>query len=157
MKPLSITLLIISLLLNIAFAFLIFTKDPMKLQGEKSWVDLYSDDADATIKFLSDNLGIKLVSASKETGIDYRVIKSEKGLFPYAGVMQIDENFKKKGLVPHATIYLTVKNYDEMSKQFTENGAKPVMENMVVDNMKFGIFVIPGGLDVGIIQYNFKR
>lgn len=152
-KILLAVVLSLSILMNIVTLYVIISKNPMKLQGEKSWVDLYSSDSDATVKFLNENLGIKVVATSNEGGMDYRVIKSESGMFPYAGVMQISEEYKKQGLVPHATIYLTVKDYDKMHKQFLEKGAKAVIENKVIENMKFGIYVIPGGLDIGIIQY----
>ena len=156
-KILFISVLTISLLLNAATAYVILAKNPMKVQGEKSWVDMYTDDADATEKFLNENLGIKVVQTSNEDGMDYRVIKAKDGLFPYAGIMQICDEMKKENIVPHSTVYFTVKNYDAMSKQFRENGAQVLLDGMVMEGMKFGFFIIPGGIDIGIVQYGVKE
>ena len=152
-KAVFITVLVISLLMNILTLYMILAKNPMNVQGDKSWVDLYSSDAGATVKFLNENLGIKVVSEYNYNGMDYRIIKAKDGIFPYAGVMQICDKLKKQGLTPHATIYLTVKNYEEIHKKFIEQGAKPILEKTKVKDMIFGIYIIPGGLDVGIIQY----
>lgn len=146
--------LAVSLLLNAMTVYVIFAKNPMKIQGDKSWTDLYTNDIDATYKFLNENLDVQSMAIPDNgKGIDYRVIKAKNGMFPYAGLMQIDEKQKKEGLKPHSTIYLTVENYDEMHKKFIKNGAKPQLENFKVRDMKFGIYVIPGGLDIGIVQY----
>lgn len=154
MKILLYTILSISLLLNALTAYIVIAKNPMKVQGDKSWTDLYTYDIDATYKFLNENLGIQTFKTPENgKGIDYKVIKANGGIFPYAGLMQIDEEHKKEGLKPHAAIYITVDNYDEMHKKFIEQGAKALLENYTVNNMKFGIYVIPGGLDIGIVQY----
>jgi len=157
-KVLLIGTLVISLLLNLITAYIIFAKNPMVVQGDKSWVDMYTNDADATEKFLNENLGIKVVDRSKEdSGMDYRVIQAKDGLFPYAGIMQICDKMKKDKVTPHSTAYFTVKNYDAMSKQFQEKGAKVLLDGMVLEGMKFGFFVIPGGLEIGIVQYGVKE
>ncbi len=157
LKILLISVLTISLLLNLATAYVIFAKNPTMVQGDKSWVDMYSNDAGATEKFLNENLGIKVVQRNNDNGMDYRVIQAKDGLFPYAGIMQICDKMKKDNVVPHATVYFTVKNYDEMSKQFQKNGAKVLLDGMVLQGMKFGFFLIPGGIDVGIVQYGVKE
>lgn len=156
-KVLFISVLTVSLLLNALTAYVIFAKNPMKVQGDKSWVDMYTSDADATEKFLNENLGIQVVQTNKENGMDYRVIKAKGGIFPYAGIMQISDEMKKENVQPHATVYFTVKDYDKMSKQFQDNGAKVLLDGMVMEGMKFGFFVIPGGIDIGIVQYGVKE
>lgn len=154
MKILLYTLLAVSLFLNALTAYIVIAKNPMKIQGDKSWTDLYTNDIDATQKFLKDNLDVNVVKTpDNKMGIDYRVVKAKDGIFPYAGLMQISNEHKKEGLKPHATVYLTVKNYEEMHKKFIEQGAKPEVENLKVNNMIFGVYVIPGGLDIGIVQY----
>lgn len=154
MKIFLNVVLAVSLLLNAMTVYVIFAKNPMKIQGDKSWTDLYTNDIEATYKFLNENLDVQTMAIpDNRKGIDYRVIKAKNGMFPYAGLMQIDEKHKKEGLKPHATIYVTVDNYDQMHKKFVENGAKPQLENFKVRDMKFGIYVIPGGLDIGIVQY----
>lgn len=146
--------LAVSLLINAMTAYIIFAKNPMKVQGDKSWTDLYTNDIDATLKFLSDNLDIQVTKTPDNgMGIDYRVLKAKNGIFPYAGLMQISEEHKNEGLKPHAAIYITVDDYDKMDKKFIEQGAKPQLQNLKVNNMIFGIYVIPGGLDIGIVQY----
>ncbi len=156
-KILLISVLTVSLLLNAATAYIILAKNPTKIQGEKSWIDMYTNDANATEKFLNENLGIKVVQTSNANGMDYRIIKAKDGMFPYAGIMQICDKMKKENVQPHATVYFTVKDYDAMSKQFQEKGAKVLLDGMVVENMKFGFFIIPGGIDVGIVQYGVKK
>lgn len=154
MKILLYIVLAVSLLLNAVTLYIVLAKNPMKVQGDKSWTDLYTYDIDATYKFLHDNLDVQVMkSPENPNGNDYRVIKAKNGIFPYAGLMQISEEYRKEGLKPHATIYITVDNYDETHKKFVEQGAKPQLENFQVNNMKFGIYVIPGGLDIGIVQY----
>lgn len=154
MKILLYVILSVSLLLNALTAYVIVAKNPMKIQGDKSWTDLYTNDIDATYKFLNENLDIQVMKTPENNmDIDYRVIKAKDGIFPFAGLMQIDKEHKKDGLKPHAAIYLTVNDYDEMSKKFKGQGAKPEVENIQVHNMKFGIYTIPGGLDIGIVQY----
>lgn len=156
-KVLFITVLIISLLLNAATAYIILAKNPMKVQGDKSWVDMYTNDVNATEKFLNENLGIKVVQTNNENDMDYRVIKAKDGLFPYAGIMQMSDEMKKENVQPHAIVYFTVKDYDQMSKRFQEQGAKVLLDGMFMKDMKFGFFVIPGGIDVGIVQYGVKK
>lgn len=154
MKILLYVVLAVSLLINACVLYIVLAKNPMKVQGDKSWTDLYTNDIDATFKFLNENLGVQVVKVPENpNGEDYRVLKAKGGIFPYAGLMQISEEHKKEGLKPHAAIYITVDNYDEMHKKFIEQGAKPQLENYQVNNMKFGIYVIPGGLDIGIVQY----
>lgn len=154
MKNLLYVILSVSLLFNAFTAYIVLAKNPMKIQGDKSWTDLYTNDIDATYKFLNENLGIQVVKIPDNgKGIDYRVIKAKGGMFPYAGLMQIDKEHKQQGLKPHAAIYITVDDYDAMHKKFIEQGAKPELENIQVNNMKFGFYVIPGGLDIGIVQY----
>lgn len=154
MKKLLYVILAVSLLFNAFTLYIVLAKNPMKIQGDKSWTDLYTNDIDATYKFLNENLGVEIVNIPDNgKGIDYRVIKAKGGIFPYAGLMQIGKEQKQQGLKPHAAIYLTVDDYDSMHKKFIEQGAKPLLENSQVNNMKFGFYVIPGGLDIGIVQY----
>lgn len=128
----------------------------MKIDGQHSWIDIYSEDADETLAFLNKTLGIKEISMKNEKGVHYKVIKAAKGVFPFAGIMQITQEQKDQGLFPHATIYLTVNDYDAMHDKFVESGAKVQMSHSIVDKMKFGIYVIPGGTDIGIVQYGVK-
>lgn len=147
----------VSLLLNIAAVVFFFMNNPMAIEGQHSWMDLYTNNANATTKFLDDNFGIKVTDAKKEGDFDYRLIKAEKALWPFAGVMQISESMKKSGMKPRATIYLTTKDYDKKHEQLVKNGAKAVLSHKQVENMKFGIYIIPGGLDIGVVQYNVKK
>ena len=145
------------LIVVLAMVFMFFKANPMNHQGAQSWIDLYSTDAAATVKFLEDNFGIKVVKNTDSIpGIDYTVIKAGGQMWPFAGVMQITDEFKGMGLVPKATIYLTVKDYEKIHKQLVANSATPVMHHIVGAGMKFGIYIIPGGLDIGVVQYSSK-
>ena len=147
-----------ALLVVVALMVFVFIKaNPMLNQGASSWIDLYSNDAAATVKFLQDNFGIKTVTNTQTIdGVDYTVIKADGQLWPFAGVMQIAKKFKDMGLSPKATIYLTVKDYEKIHAQLVEAGSKPVMDHIVGAGMKFGIYIIPGGLDIGVVQYDSK-
>lgn len=158
-KNLLYAVFAVSLILNALTIFIIATQNPMKVEGQMSWVDLYSNDSNATTKFLNDTLGIKTIGTNKPDNIadkdfDYKIIKADKAAFPLAGVMQITDTYKKEGMKPHSTIYLTVKNYDESAAKLTANGAKAIVENLEAKNMKFGFYTIPGGVEIGIVQYN---
>lgn len=152
-KKIFIALFCLSVLMNLAVVGMFIVKNPMRLNGQQSWIDMYSENSDATTKFLNETLGIKVTAAVNKNGIDYRVIKAKDGLFPYAGVMQITNKFRAEGLTPGSTIYLTVTDYESMHKTFISKGAVAKMDHITEANMLFGIYVIPGGLDVGLVQY----
>lgn len=157
-KILLYTLLTVSVLFNVFAIYIIVTQNPMKVEGQMSWIDIYSNNSDATIKFLNNTLDVKVSGTNKPENIadddfDYRILKANKAVFPFAGIMQITDKYKKDGLKPHSTIYLTVKNYDETSQKFIKNGAKPILENLRAKNMKFGFYKVPGGVEIGIVQY----
>ena len=140
------------LILLLGMILFFMSMNPMKTEGAASWIDLYSNDSAATIKFLKDNFGIEVVNTSKSlVNTDYSVIKANKYPFPFAGVMQIPKDNTE--LLPHASIYLTVKDYDKMHERLVKAGAKPVLDHKVAGGMKFGIYIIPGGLDIGIAQW----
>lgn len=159
MKKILLSLILtVSLILNILTVFIIVTQNPMKVEGQMSWIDLYSMDSNATTKFLNDTLGIKVIGTNKlennfDKNFDYRIIKADTAIFPLAGVMQITDKYKKEGMSPHTSMYLTVKNYDAAAQKFLENGAQAITENMSVKNMKFGFYKIPGDIEIGIVEY----
>lgn len=157
-KLLLYGVLTVSVILNILTVFIITTQNPMNVQGQMSWNDLYSNDSDATEKFLKDTLGIKVIGMNtldnnSDKDFNYKILQADKAVFPFSGLMQITDNYKKEGMKPHSTIYLTVKNYETAAEKFKTNGAKAIIENMEVKNMKFGFYNIPGGIEIGIVEY----
>jgi predicted enzyme related to lactoylglutathione lyase len=146
---------VLSILL-IGMMWIFQVANPMKNAGAASWIDLYSDEPEATVRFLSENLNIKVASTSESAvGGGYTVIKANGQIWPFAGVMKTPAGVGAgaKKVAPHATIYITVKDYAETAKRIMAAGAKPVLENKEAGGMKFGIYIIPGGLDIGIAQY----
>ncbi len=146
-----------ALLIVLICCGILFTKiNPMKINGQISWADLYSNNAAATTDFLNKTMGIESQKIENNDGIDYTLIKGKKALFPSAGIMQITDEWRKEGLVPHATLYFTVSNYDETEQKMLENGAKTLVPAMVKNSMKFGVYMIPGDVDIAIVQYQVK-
>ena len=144
----------ISTILLIVVIFVMFKLNPTLNQGSASWIDIYSNNSVETMQFLSDNFGIEKDEVVKtEGGQDYVIIKSSGSLLPFAGIMQMNDDMKKQGFVPHSTIYLTVKDYEVIHKKIIADGAIAVIDHKHANNMIFGIYIIPGGLDIGIIEY----
>lgn len=146
-----------ALLLVVICCGILFIKiNPMKINGQVSWADLYSNNSAATAEFLNKTMGIESQKTENNDGMDYTLIKGKKALFPSAGIMQITDEWRKEGLVPHSTLYFTVINYDETEQKMLENGAKTLVPATIKYGMKFGIYMIPGDLDIAIVQYQVK-
>jgi hypothetical protein len=60
---------------------------------------------------------------------------------------------ERDDMTPHAMIYLTVRNYAAAHKKMIANGAKTIIADEYSDGMKYGIYIIPGGIDIGIAEY----
>lgn len=146
----------ILLLIVICFIVLFLKLNPTKIAGQVSWADIYSNNAVLTSEFLNKTLGIKSEKTENTDGVDYTIIKAKKAIFPSAGIMQITDEFKNKGLTPHSTLYFTVDNYEKAEQKMIENGAKILVPVIVKKGMKFGYFLIPGNLDIAIVQYGVK-
>ena len=138
-----------------AMVWVFIKVNPMLTEGANSWLDLYSADAPATLSFLEKHFGVlqkdKKLSAS---GSDYYLLKAQGQLWPFAGLMQIGEYEKGLGLAPRASIYLTVKDYASKHKELMDAGAKPIIDNKEAGGMRFGIYVIPGGIDLGVVEWD---
>lgn len=77
-----------SVILNILTVFIITTQNPMNVQGQMSWNDLYSNDSDATEKFLKDTLGIKVIGMNtldnnSDKDFNYKILQADKAVFPF--------------------------------------------------------------------------
>lgn len=125
--------------------------NPMMSEGSASWIDIYSKDKTATIKFLKEVFGTTVMEskASMSPGIDYKVVKAKGQMWPFAGIMDLPD----KKMPPHAMIYITVKDYAAAHKKMLKNGAKVMMADKYAGGMKFGIYIIPGGVDIGIAEW----
>ncbi|MDR1027010.1 MAG: hypothetical protein LBL46_01175 [Rickettsiales bacterium] len=139
----------------IALAAILFMKsNPMKNEGAASWIDIYSKAPTETIKFLGDTFGIEVANTTKSVdgpmpGMEYSAIKARGQLWPFAGVM----GMPLKEMVPHTMSYLTVKDYKAAHDKMIANGAKAVLTDQYAGGMRFGIYIIPGGVDIGIAQW----
>jgi predicted enzyme related to lactoylglutathione lyase len=142
------------LFLVILMVWVFMRSNPMTNQGANGWTEFYSSNPTKTIKFLGDTFGIKS-QAGKDTptGMDYKVLKAPKQLWPFAGIMDIPNLPNGKKADQKTMVYLTVKNYDEAHKKMLKNGAKAYIDHQSAGGMKFGIYEIPGGVAIGIAQY----
>lgn len=128
--------------------------NPMKNTGAMSWIDIYSDAPAETIGFLNENFGIHVTKSSvTPTGQTYNVIKAKGQLWPFAGIMENPIQADGVKAPAGTTIYLTVKDYDAAHEKAIASGAIPHATHMKVEGMYFGFYMIPGGVGIGIVQY----
>ena len=142
----------VELALIVAMVWVFLKANPMKNVGAASWIDIYSKDPAATIQFLEATFGTTVMASRKavtEEDIDYKVLKAKGQMWPFAGIMALPD----KDVPPHAMMYLTVKDYAAAHKAMVDNGASVVMADKYAAGMKFGIYVIPGGVDIGIAEW----
>jgi predicted enzyme related to lactoylglutathione lyase len=132
--------------------------NPMQIEGAGSWTEFYSSDPQATIAFLDNTLGIKVKNTSSAAdGMEYSILKAEKQLFPFAGIMA-QPTMPDGSVVPPSTlVYLTVRDYDSTHSKLVQAGAVAHAESQVAGGMKFGIYTIPGDISIGIAQYGVKQ
>ena len=73
----------------IAGAWVFVRANPMKNEGAASWIDFYSESPEETVKFLSDNFGIRYEKYKEPTsiGTEYIVLRAARQLWPFAGLM----------------------------------------------------------------------
>jgi len=141
--------------LVLAMGWLFIKVNPMKTEGASSWIDIYSAAPDETIKFLGTTFGTEIaeVKPGAVNGMDYTIIKAKGQIWPFAGVMALP----MPGAQPHSMIYLTVKDYAKAHERMIANGATAVVTDESAGGMKFGIYIIPGGVDIGIAEYTGKK
>ncbi|MCL2748668.1 MAG: hypothetical protein FWE50_01190 [Alphaproteobacteria bacterium] len=143
----------------IAGVFVFIRSNPMKNEGAASWTEFYSNAPEETMKFLSDNFGIKsekFADGAENNGMDYFSLKAKGQFWPFAGVMDNTKLPVEGKVPPHTMVYLTVKDYDATHAKIVAAGAKPLLESQYAAGMKFGIYEIPGGLTIGVAQYGVK-
>lgn len=142
------------LILVIVFIGIFLKTNPMKNQGALSWVDFYSNNPTATIKFLNDNFDIRVAKTQKTpTGQDYNIIKARGQMWPFAGIMETPILPDGTRAPAGTTVYLTVKDYDVAHVKAIESGAIPFATGMVTDGMRFGFYKIPGDVGIALVQY----
>lgn len=142
------------LALVIVMAIYIRKTTPYLIKGGISWSDVYSNNANATADFVKKifNMSVKTQDFQGDS-MDYRLVKADGALFPTFAIMQITDEYREKGMLPHSTLYFTVKKYDDVHKAMLENGAKVLVEPQTKNDMHFGIYLIPGDVDIAIIEY----
>lgn len=143
----------IFLISTLALLFILLRMNPTKLNGALTWSDIYSNNSRATIDFFSTVFGSKAQPIEMPDNLEYTILKAPKSLFPSVGIMQITDEFRGQGLLPHSTPYFSVTDYQTTHQKMLENGAKVLRPAMVKNGMKFGIYLIPGDLDIAIIQF----
>ena len=148
----------ILLAIVIAAGWMFVRSNPMKNEGAASWIEIYSSAPSETIRFLSDNFGIKYEKSkdSAAGGMEYTLLKADGQFWPFGGIMGLPEMDGGKKVPPHTMIYLTVDDYGAAHKRMVDGGAEVVLTNQVAGGMKFGIYIIPGGIEIGIAQYGMK-
>lgn len=143
----------IFLVTTLVLAFLLLKMNPTKLNGQLTWSDIYSNNSSATVNFFSTVFGTQAQKVEMPDNLDYTMLKAKKSFFPSVGVMQITDQFREQGLLPHSTPYFAVTDYEQTHQKMIENGAKVLRPAMIKNGMKFGIYLIPGDLDIAIIQF----
>jgi len=142
----------------IAGGWIFMRANPMRITGAAGWAEMYSENPDATLAFLKDTFGIRVVE-SKEIpgGMKYNVIQAAGQMWPFAGVMGLPKMANGKPIAPQSMLYLTVKDYEVMSKKLVAAGAIERGPGAVAGGMKFNVYTIPGGVTIGIAQYGVKK
>ncbi|MCL2538636.1 MAG: hypothetical protein FWF34_01635 [Alphaproteobacteria bacterium] len=147
------------LALLIVAGWVFMKANPMKNEGAASWTEFYSSAPAETMQFLKDNFGIsnEKFSETAAGGMDYHSLKARGQFWPFAGVMEVPTLPDGSKPAPHTIVYLTVKDYDATHAKIVAAGAKPLFANEYAAGMKFGVYLIPGGLTIGIAQYGVKK
>ncbi len=127
--------------------------NPMKRVGAMSWIDIYSENPTATVKFLDDVFGIKVVSTTNDAGFEYQVIKTAGQMWPFAGVMSVPAVPGVQNMSAGSMIYLTVDDYVATADKIKSLGGVAKVENKIAGGMLFGVYTIPGNITIGIAQY----
>ena len=148
----------ILLAIVIAAGWMFVRSNPMKNEGAASWIEIYSSVPTETIKFLADNFGIHH-EKSKDAmdGMEYTLLKADGQFWPFGGIMGLPKMENGKTAPPHTMIYLTVNDYAAAHKKMVAGGAEVILADRVAGGMKFGIYVIPGGIEIGLAQYGVKK
>jgi len=142
------------LIIVIAMLWLFMRVNPMMNEGSPSWIDISSKSPDETIRFMNNVFGISVMHETKtaSSGLDYKVVRGPGQIWPFAGVMPLPD----KDFEPQSMIYITVRDYDAANKKMIQNGAKPILSDQKAAGMRFGIYIIPGGIHLGIAEWNRK-
>ncbi|MCL1902156.1 MAG: hypothetical protein FWG18_00835 [Alphaproteobacteria bacterium] len=133
--------------------------NPMKNEGALSWSEFYSAAPEETLSFLNNTLGIQYEKFGETTpmGLDYFSMRARRQFWPFAGVIGLFTLPDGTQIKPHTIAYLTVKDYDATREKFLAGGAVEILGNQMAAGMKFGIYTIPGGIEIGIAQYGVRK
>ncbi|MDR0423513.1 MAG: hypothetical protein LBH46_02880 [Rickettsiales bacterium] len=122
---------------------------PFRNDGQQIWTDIYTEDLEKTSAFFINTLEIATQPAD-----DNKVfLKSKNGIMNFASVISLDSSLKENGLTASSIIYLNVSDFDKYHEKFIENGAEEITVNLD-EERRIGIYNIPGGVTIGIIQFN---
>jgi len=121
-------------------------------RGEPSvvWVELSSKNPQATLEFLERVFDTETSATRKDKdGTRYALVKTKDKARHFGKVREAKRS--GDGKCPKA--YLAVEDYEEARGQMLRRGAKVVSEGESADGMRTGTYMIPGELEIGIIEY----
>lgn len=130
----------------------------MMNEGANSWTEFYSENPKETISFLNKTFGIKSEKGKEPAadGEEYNILKAGGQMWPFAGIMELPKH-NGEPIAPGTMVYLTVKDYDAAHNKMIANNAQSLIDHKYVSGMKFGIYMIPGGVKIGIAQYGKNK
>ena len=133
--------------------------DPTRNEGAQSWVGMYSTAPADTVKFMQKVFGMRATDMfANDPNTDYIMLTTRRQFWPFGGVMKLPPKFAG---ISHTMAYLTTLDFEATHRAMIAAGAREVMERRSVgeggNKMRFGIYVIPGGIEIGIAQYRGVR
>jgi predicted enzyme related to lactoylglutathione lyase len=133
-----------------------------KNEGAVSWTDIYSQNPAATVRFLNDAFGVEVVENDddEKEGTDrdnYTLLKSVGQMAPTASIADVSvlSKLSVNNTMPQGIVYFTVNDYADSHLKIVGLGAKVVLADNYAGGAKFGIYTIPGGVNVGIVQWEY--
>jgi len=144
-------------LLGCGWAFM--RLDPTRNAGAQSWVGMYSTAPNDTVAFMQKVFGMRTTDMyAADPNTDYIMLTARRQFWPFAGVTKLPPEFV---CIEHTVAYLTTTDYDTTHRKMMAAGAREITTNRIVGSgsqkMRFGIYMIPGGVEIGVAQYRGIR
>ncbi|MCL2338484.1 MAG: hypothetical protein FWC51_00840 [Proteobacteria bacterium] len=133
--------------------------DATRNVGAQSWVGMYSTSPTDTAAFLQRVFGTRTNNVrAADPNMDYILLTARRQFWPFGGVMTLPPEFSG---APHTMAYLTTLDFEVTHREMILAGARAIMSPRVVgsgrNRMKYGIYIIPGGIEIGVAQYRGIR
>lgn len=124
-------------------------KEAAMKHGAFGWFELTTTDANAAKKFYSELFGWETIAYPME-GMEYTVLKVNGD--ETAGMMSMPPEMQ--GMPPMWSIYITVKDVDETTKQVEKLGGKVLRAPMDIPKVgRFAVLEDPQGATICAITY----